>query len=196
MPNQTKEPPRLSPTLERFVLRWGELGTTWGINRATAQVYALLYLSPEPLTAEAIGNTLSLARSTVSVALRELQNWHLLNASSVLGDRRDYFTTHEDVAELFRAIVRERKRREFDPLVEILRESTNAEAVDPRTAHRIEDMLAFLETSAALHDVVDQLPSDVLLNVARQLTQMPPAKLLTLARATDRLSDLLAVMLK
>ena len=69
---------RLTPIMERYVLHWGEMGARWGVNRSVAQIHALLYLSPQPLTAEEIADTLALARSNVSTSLRELQGWGLV----------------------------------------------------------------------------------------------------------------------
>ncbi len=81
----------LTPAMERFVLHWGEMGSKWGINRTVAQIHALLFISPEPLNAEAIVETLKVARSNVSTSLRELQSWHIVKVVHVLGDRRDHF---------------------------------------------------------------------------------------------------------
>ena len=88
---------KLSDIQRQFILHWGEMGTRWGVNRTVAQVHALLYLSPEPLTAEEISDFLSVARSNVSTSLKELQNWNLVQIESRMGDRRDYFRTSSDV---------------------------------------------------------------------------------------------------
>src|SRR5262252_10601768 len=81
----------LTPVAQKFILHWGEMGTKWGINRTVAQVHALLFLSPKPLPADAISETLSVARSNVSTSLRELQGWGIVRVVHVLGDRRDHF---------------------------------------------------------------------------------------------------------
>jgi DNA-binding transcriptional regulator GbsR (MarR family) len=96
----------MSPPLRQFVLHWGEMGTRWGVNRTVAQVHALLFVSEAPLTAEAITETLSVARSNVSVSLRELQAWGLVRVVHLLGDRRDHFQTSKDVWEMFQIIRR------------------------------------------------------------------------------------------
>src|SRR5262245_66104455 len=111
---------RLSPVMQKFVLHWGDLGARWRINRTVAQVYALLYLSAEPLNAEDIAQTLSVARSNVSTSLRELQGWGIIKVAHVLGDRRDHFTATKDVWQTFQRILDERKRREVDPTLEVL----------------------------------------------------------------------------
>src|SRR5712675_2991731 len=105
----------LSPMTEKFVLHWGEMGTRWGISRTVAQIHALLYLSPKPLTAEEIADTLSVARSNVSTSLKELQSWGIIRIVHVLGDRRDHFESIKDVWEMFQIVMDERKRREIDP---------------------------------------------------------------------------------
>ena len=79
---------KLSPTVQDFVLHWGEMSNRWGINRSVAQIHALLYLSEQPLRADEIGEALSLARSNVSTSLRELRAWGLAKVVHRLGDRR------------------------------------------------------------------------------------------------------------
>src|SRR5258708_4245306 len=111
----------LTPTAQKFILHWGEMGARSGINRTVAQIHALLYLSPLPMTAEAIAATLTVARSNVSSSLRELQGWGIVGVTHKMGDRRDHVESMKDVWEMFRIIVDERKRREVDPTVEVLR---------------------------------------------------------------------------
>ncbi|MEY4490176.1 MAG: hypothetical protein RIQ79_2684 [Verrucomicrobiota bacterium] len=144
----------LPATAQKFIVHWGEMGTRWGINRSVAQIHALLYLSPKPLPADEIAETLAIARSNVSVGLKELQAWGLVRANQNLGDRRDHFETSTDVWELFRVILRERKRRELDPTLAILREcvaeAKAAESVQlPELDERLEAMLEFIELTDA-----------------------------------------------
>lgn len=105
------------PEVQEFILHWGEMGTHWGANRSVAQVHALLYLSDRPLPAEEICDTLTLARSNVSNALKELQGYGIVTRAHMPGDRRDHFTAETDLWELFMAITAERKRREIDPTI-------------------------------------------------------------------------------
>src|SRR6478609_10068788 len=125
--------PALSAIQERFVVTWGEMGAKWGINRTVAQVHALLYLSPRPLHAEEVAATLSVARSNVSNSLRELQGWGIVRVVHLLGDRRDHFESMKDVWEMFRIIVDERKKREADPVLAMLRDAA-ADAKKPGAA--------------------------------------------------------------
>src|SRR5215212_3313029 len=112
----------LTPVMEKFILHWGEMGTRWGINRTVAQIHALLYLSPRPLNAEEIADTLGVARSNVSTSIKELQAWDIVRVAHVMGDRRDHFESMKDVWEMFRAILDQRKKRETDPTLRLLRE--------------------------------------------------------------------------
>src|SRR5947207_9508851 len=107
--------PKLSPVQQQFILHWGEMGTRWGINRTVAQIHALLFLSPRPLNAEEIAETLGVARSNVSTSLKELQGWGIVRIAHVMGDRRDHFESMMDVWEMFRVVLDERKKREREP---------------------------------------------------------------------------------
>src|SRR4029079_14585157 len=95
----------LTPVQEKFSLHWGTMGTRWGINRTVAQIHALLFISPKPLPAEDIAETLSVARSNVSNSLRELQGWGIVRLVHVLGDKWDHFESMKDVWEMFRVVL-------------------------------------------------------------------------------------------
>jgi DNA-binding transcriptional regulator GbsR (MarR family) len=157
---------KLTPVMEKYVLHWGEMGSRWGVNRSIAQIHALLYLSPQPLTAEEIADTLSVARSNVSTSLRELQGFGLVRMTHVLGDRRDHFESIKDNWEMLTLIVEERKRREVDPTLALLRECVaEAEAdkiTDPEVKARIERMLAFVDTLATWYEQMKALPKPTL----------------------------------
>ena len=113
---------QLSPVQQKFILHWGEMGTRWGINRTVAQVHALLFISPKPLNADQIVETLGVARSNVSTSLKELQSWGIIKLVHQMGDKRDHFESMKDVWELFRVVLNERKRREMDPTTQLLNE--------------------------------------------------------------------------
>src|SRR5713101_7416135 len=140
----------LTPIEQKFILHWGEMGTRWGINRTVAQVHALLFVSPRPLHAEEIANTLAVARSNVSTSLRELQGWGIVRVAHVLGDRRDYLDWMRAVWGRFRIILEERKRREVDPTLNVLRDCVatveKARPVDAEAKQRLGDLLEFMDT--------------------------------------------------
>ena len=157
---------KLSPAVEKYVLHWGEMGTRWGTTRTVAQIQALLYLSPEPLRADQIVDALSVARSNVSTSIRELQSYQLVRMTHVLGDRRDYFESLHDVWELFRVIIEQRKQRELNPTLSMLRtaaEEVEAEKeTDPVTKERIRNMLVFVETTSDWYEQISDIPSSTL----------------------------------
>jgi DNA-binding transcriptional regulator GbsR (MarR family) len=152
----------LTAVQQKFVLHWGEMGTRWGINRTVAQIHALLYISPKPLPAEDIATTLNVARSNVSTSLKELQGWGIVKLVHVLGDKRDHFESMKDVWEMFRIVLDERKRREIDPTVTILREciaeAEKGNAADPYTRERLRNLCGFFETTTAWYAEVRQWP--------------------------------------
>lgn len=172
----------MTPSVQAFVLHWGEMGTRWGINRTIAQIHALLYLSPQPLDAGEIAETLGVARSNVSSSLRELQNWGVVKIVHVMGDRRDHYETLKDVWEMFQLIVDERKRRECDPTLLALRELTAQTAkAGPRDAYtheRLVEMLDFYETVTSWYS---------------QIRRMPTRSIVKLVRMGDKLRKLVGV---
>jgi DNA-binding transcriptional regulator GbsR (MarR family) len=152
----------LTDSTRQFILHWGEMGTRWGVNRTVAQVHALLYLSPESLTAEDIAGTLSVARSNVSTSLKELQNWNLVRIDSRIGDRRDFFETSADVWTLFLTVVEQRVEREIVPTLTMLRrcaiEAQAERPSQPTIIARITAMQAFLEELYGWYSQIKQLP--------------------------------------
>jgi DNA-binding transcriptional regulator GbsR (MarR family) len=162
---------KLSPVAQKFVLHWGEMGTRWGINRTVAQMHALLFLSEKPLPADEIAETLGIARSNTSTSLRELQNWGIVRIVHVLGDRRDHFASTKDVFAMFRAIARERKKREIDPTVHVLRdcvaEAGKPKSADTYTRNRLSDLLEFFELAGTAYERLEKLPTPAILKLAK-----------------------------
>ncbi len=162
---------QLTPTMQKFILHWGEMGSRWGVNRTIAQIHALLYLAEQPLTAEEIAETLGVARSNVSTSLRELQTWGLVRVVHQLGDRRDHFDSSHDVWEIFLVILEERKRRELDPTLTTLRECVLEGESDRVTSSqvkvRIANTLEFLEQLTGWYDQMKRLDRSTLLTLLR-----------------------------
>lgn len=162
---------KLTPVVQRFILHWGEMGTRWGINRTVAQIHALLYISPDPLSAEEIAETLAVARSNVSNSLRELQAWRIVRVVHLLGDRRDHFESLKDVWEMFRIVVEERKRREIDPTLAVLRqcvsETEKSGGGDSVTKARLQEMLNFFETLTGFYEQVSRIPTGSLIKLIK-----------------------------
>jgi DNA-binding transcriptional regulator GbsR (MarR family) len=111
----------LSPLVSSFVAHFGEMGSRWGINRTVGQIYALIYMSPEPLNADDIAEQLEFSRGNVSMGLKELQAWRLVRLRHRPGDRREYFDAPGDAWEVFRTLAEERRRREIEPTQTMLR---------------------------------------------------------------------------
>jgi DNA-binding transcriptional regulator GbsR (MarR family) len=156
----------LSPIQQKFVLHWGEMGTRWGINRTVAQIHALLFILQKPLNAEEISTSLSVARSNVSTSLRELQGWGIVKLVHVLGDKRDHFESMKHVWEMFRVVLDERKKREIDPTILMLRECV-AEAekdkqTDEYTEQKLRELAEFFETTSAWYAQIRQWPTGAL----------------------------------
>jgi len=172
---------QLTPTMQRCVLHWGEMATRWGVSRSVAQIHALLFLAPAPLTAEEIAETLNVARSNVSVSIKELQAWDLVNVTHQLGDRRDYFQARKDIWEVLTMIMDGRKKREIDPTLQMLREATADASRDQETPEavkqRIGDMLEFLEEVSGWYEQIRAMPRPTLLKLMRMGTKV--AKIVT-----------------
>ena len=172
----------LSPVAQRFVLHWGEMGSKWGVNRTVAQIHALLYFAGKPMPADEITETLGVARSNVSNSLKELQNWNLIQVVHLMGDRRDHFTTSNDVWVLFKTVVQERKEREFDPTITVLRECLDSPDIDKEDAEarkRIEQALEFMES---------------LSNWGEQMLKLEPSCLMKIMKLGSKIKDLLGFM--
>lgn len=162
---------KLTPIMEKFIVHWGEMGTRWGVNRTVAQIHALLYLSPRPLNAEEISETLSVARSNVSTSIKELMSWRLVKVVHVLGDRRDHFESLKDLWEIFNRVVDERKKREIDPTLTILRQCELEAESDKETPaevkQRITAMTEFLETVSVWYDQMRGVPKSTIMKLMK-----------------------------
>lgn len=161
---------KLNPVAQRFVLHWGEMGSKWGVNRTVSQIHALLYLAGKPMPADEIAETLEVARSNVSNSLKELHNWNLIQVVHVMGDRRDHFETSTDIWKLFRIVVSERKEREFDPTINVLRDCLSSDELskeDAAVQQRIKDTLDLMESLSTWGDQMMKLEPATLMKVMK-----------------------------
>ena len=138
----------LTPLVRSFVAHFGEMGSRWGINRTAGQIYALIFVAPSPLNADDIAERLEFSRSNVSMGLKELQSWRLVNLRHLPGDRREYFDAPGDAWEVFRTLAEERRRREVEPTLSMLR---NALLEAPASE---QDRVA-LERMRGMHDLIE-----------------------------------------
>ena len=159
------------PDARAFILHWGEMCTQWGVNRSVAQIHALLYLSADPITAEAISESLGLARSNVSTAMRELQGYGIVRRVHVQGDRRNHFVAETDLWDMLMRIVAERKRREVDPTVTMLAELADRLSKDPSAPallrERVARMHEFISTLGNWYEQVRGLPKSTLVTLMK-----------------------------
>lgn len=133
-----------------FVSQWGVLGSAWGISRTMAMLHALLLTSPEPLSTDEAMEALAISRGNANTNLRELASWGLVRRVLRPGERRDYFEAEKDVWKIFCTVVRERKRREVDPTLAVLREcAARTAALRGAEAH------AFTQLMQALVELVE-----------------------------------------
>ncbi|MCL6282820.1 MarR family transcriptional regulator [Ruegeria sp. 2012CJ41-6] len=161
---------QLTPAMQDFILHWGDMGTKWGVNRSVAQIHALLHISPDPLTADDICDTLGLARSNVSNGLKELQSWKLVKSSRQLGDRRDHFHSIRDMFDLTKAVVEGRREREFAPTLAALREvakEAETDGTSTKIRQRIGETLDTMQMFDDWYVDVRRLPRGIQLAVVK-----------------------------
>lgn len=157
---------KLPPLHQEFVLHFGEMGSRWGINRTVGQIYALLFLSEEPLNAEQIVEQLGFSRSNVSMGLKELQAWRLVRLRHKPDDRRDYFTTPDDLWEIVRTLVDQRKKREIDPTLSKLRElQLGGGDQDVYAQSRIAELREMIELLTGWYDEMNTLETERLVQL-------------------------------
>jgi DNA-binding transcriptional regulator GbsR (MarR family) len=140
----------LPPLSREFVSHFGEMGSRWGINRTVGQIYALLFISQRGLNADEIAEALEFSRSNVSMGLKELQSWRLVRLKHQPGDRREYFEAPQDVWEIFRVLAEERRRREIEPTLSMLRMALLQQPANDADRHAQERM-------RQMHDLIDRL---------------------------------------
>ena len=158
----------LSSLEQDFVLHFGEMGSRWGINRTVGQIYALLFLSEHPLNAEQIVHKLGFSRSNVSMGLKELQSWNLVHLKHLPDDRRDYFATPDDLWEIVRTLIAERKKREIDPTLTKLRAlemESSATDADAHALHKIAELRQLVELLTGWYDDMNRLETDRLVQL-------------------------------
>ena len=146
MPNRENLP----PLNRQFVSHFGEMGSRWGINRTVGQIYALIFISPHALNADDIAEALEFSRSNVSMGLKELQSWRLVKLRHQPGDRREYFEAPADVWEIVRVLAEERRRREIEPTLSMLRMALLEAPTSDAERHAQERM-------KEMHELIDRL---------------------------------------
>ncbi len=175
----------LSPLMQRFISHFGEMGSRWGINRTVGQIYALLYIFGRALNAEEIAEYLHVSRSNVSMGLKELQSWRLVKLQHHAGDRREYFEPPKDIWDIFKVLLEERRRREIEPTLSMLRDELLEKPVsdeDKRAQKKMREMYNLIELSSSWFDDVQKLEPETLVSLMKM-----GAKVQKLLRVTSKL---------
>jgi len=171
----------MQPLIESFVAHFGEMGSRWGVNRTVSQIYALLFVSVEPLHADEIGTTLGISRSNVSMSLRELESWQLVRLSRKPGDRREYYGVLGSVWDIFRAVAAERRRREVEPTLSMLRHALLEKPGTPSEQYALEQMREMYDLAELASNWFDELQ------------RLSPESMLQLMRMGSQVQKLLAL---
>lgn len=141
---------------DKFITTWGALGTLWGINKAMAQIHALLWISPEPLSMEDIMEELHISRGNTSMNLRQLMDWGIVFKESKPGERKEYFVSEKDVQELARQVAKERSRREIKPVIKVLKDVSSIENDGSKKTREL------IQQTRALYDLASK--ADTVMN--------------------------------
>lgn len=175
------QPMQLPPVIEKFVLHFGEMGGRWGINRTVGQIYALLFLSDRPLNAEEITEALGVSRSNVSMGMKELEGWRLVRKRHLPDDRRDYFEAPDDIWQIVRTLAEERRKREVDPTLSLLRDVLMDQPVSAAERHAQAKM-------RQMHDMIELLTGWA--DDVQGLDNASLARLLSLGAGVSKLLDI------
>ena len=142
----------------KFISTWGSLGTLWGINKAMAQIQALLFITPKPLSMEEIMDELKISRGNTSMNLRQLIDWGIVTKEIIPGERKEFFTTEKDVQELARIIAKERSRREIKPVIKVLQDvSSIKDDGNENTKELIKQTKALYQLTQDLDSLMNKL---------------------------------------
>ncbi len=172
---------KMSHKVESFVYHFGEMGSKWGFNRTVGQIYALLVVSDEALNANQIGEALSVSRGNVSMAIKELQAWQLISLSHIPGDRKDYYRPKGSIWEMANRVFEERRKREVDPTLSLLRNLQLDSPADESEAYAQDKM-------REIHDLLETITQ-----WSAELQRLDPAKLHTLMKLGAGISKILSI---
>jgi len=177
-------PTPLEQSKAQFIRRWGEMGGYWGINRTMAEIHALLFVSTEPICTDDVMAKLMISRGNASMNLRSLVDWGLIERIHLRGDRKEYFVCRTDVWEMFETIVRQRRRREVEPIVETIEHckamvedsqprAGDADAEDVQVyKQRLDEMHKFLDSFGTIVDLMVKLGPGSLQRLSGMMTKL------------------------
>jgi len=179
---------KITQSMHAFIAHFGEMGSRWGINRTVGQIYALLYLSKDPICVEDISKILGFSRSNVSMSLKELDSWRLLRTKYFQKDRKEYFTVLGDVWEIFRTLVEERKKREIEPTLSMLRDVIMAPSTSSEEYSRkkMQEMHNIIEMLTEWYMDMQKIETEKLINILKL-----GSKVFKLYEKKDQLKEIL-----
>ena len=165
---------KLTQAREEFVAQWGALGTQWGINRTMAQIHALLMTAPEPLSTDEVMEELQISRGNAHTNLKELVAWGLVRIVVRKGERREFFEAEKDVWTIFTIVARERKRREIDPALGVLRrcaeESKGIDTAEGRAFfEQMRQLEEFVEFASKMSDRISSMKHGFAVQMATKI---------------------------
>lgn len=175
----------LPPLIQTFVLHFGEMGSRWGINRTVGQIYALIYLSEKPLNADQLVEALGFSRSNIAIGIKELVSMNLVMLRHIPDDRKDYYATHSDIWEIVRNLVEERKKREIDPTLSMLRSimmETPKSHEEKYAQEQMREMHGLIEMLTDWYDDMQKMETQRLINLLKM-----GAKVYNLYQMQDKL---------
>jgi DNA-binding transcriptional regulator GbsR (MarR family) len=160
----------LPPMIKTFVLHFGEMGSRWGINRTVGQIYALIYLSDEPLNADQIVESLGFSRSNVAMGIKELDVMNLIMLRHIPNDRKDYYATHEDIWDIVRNLIEARRKREIDPTLSMLRSviMENPSSTEEKHAQvKMEEMYELIDMLTQWYEEMQKMETERLVRLLK-----------------------------
>lgn len=151
--------PPLEKAQEDFITQWGVLGSAWGVNRTMAQIHALLLISQKPLSTDDVMERLGISRGNANTNLRDLVDWNLIHSVLIRGHRKEYFVAEKEVWKIFCTVVRERKRREVSPALQVLADcesqTENLKSVEAEVFYKqIKALREFVELADSAMDKI------------------------------------------
>lgn len=184
--NQEPKAFQITESMQTFISHFGEMGSRWGINRTVGQIYALLFLVQEPICVDDICKTLGFSRTNVSMGLKELEGWRLLKTKYYPKDRKEYFTVLEDVWQIFRTLVEERKKREIEPTLSMLRDVliTQANCDEEYSRRKMQEMYDLIEMLVDWYVDIQKLDTRDLLKLLKL-----GSKVLKLFQAKEKIKE-------
>lgn len=150
---------KLSEAKAQFISSWGAFGTYWGINRTMAQIHALLMISPDPLSQEDIMEELDISRGNVNMNTRELVDWGLVDRVLIPGERKEFFSAEKDIWKVATQIIKERKKRELDPMLKLLGqlENIDGDRKDPKVKQLVDTVSGIRKFGGQADKMLDKM---------------------------------------